>query len=509
MAQASRRRTVLQIGRVSRREAGEGPTTSGQTRAINPNSITGIGLLGSYGDHSDDEDDEDNLEPAEDEFGATNSHEESSKPSASSTEQHMEIDAKLADFFKEIESIDADTTSTVNDGTTNSQVEEAVSSTTEDERPLVYPAVGYGNSEGADYSGSGANTYPWQACLDEATNCYYYWNMETNEVQWHPPEQFLSAAPEVVTTSDDKLDVPGQGEEEGVQKYQDDEDDSKAKATENQERPSEDGSEPDSKEENSKENSDEDPDSFQVVDSWEDQDTDSNEPKEEENSAVLRSDKVDDDEEEEVPAKKPKLEQAVEDDSDDDFAVQLLEDTYDKGKRDILVEESMDMSDEEAKKGNDDNKEEKPLLPPEVFEHLKAAPAEDKNGEKSQTAAYEKKMYNKEEEDQRSQILELASVLCNKLDFLEVSREGVSNLKILLIEMETRISDWREGALDSRHLVHKLCEADTQLKQYEESAAPPGWSCHWDRYCISLVFYQGGVCGLLEGQAWIPNELLS
>lgn len=53
--------------------------------------------------------------------------------------------------------------------------------------------------------------------------------METNEVQWHPPEQFLSAAPEVVTTSDDKLDVPVQGEEEGIQNYQDDEDDSKAK----------------------------------------------------------------------------------------------------------------------------------------------------------------------------------------------------------------------------------------------------------------------------------------
>lgn len=51
--------------------------------------------------------------------------------------------------------MDADTTSTVNDGTTNSQAEEAVSSTTEDERPMVYPAEGYGNSEGADYNGSG------------------------------------------------------------------------------------------------------------------------------------------------------------------------------------------------------------------------------------------------------------------------------------------------------------------------------------------------------------------
>lgn len=47
--------------------------------------------------------------------------------------------------------------------------------------------------------------YPWQACLDEATNCYYYWNMETNEVQWHPPEQLSSAAPDTQTTDDEHL----------------------------------------------------------------------------------------------------------------------------------------------------------------------------------------------------------------------------------------------------------------------------------------------------------------
>ena len=47
--------------------------------------------------------------------------------------------------------------------------------------------------------------YPWQACLDEATNCYYYWNMVTNEVQWHPPEQLLSAAPDTQTADDDQL----------------------------------------------------------------------------------------------------------------------------------------------------------------------------------------------------------------------------------------------------------------------------------------------------------------
>ena len=54
--------------------------------------------------------------------------------------------------------------------------------------------------------------------------------METNEVQWHPPEQFLSAAPEVQTTSDDKVHVPGhEGEKEGEQHRQDDEENSEAK----------------------------------------------------------------------------------------------------------------------------------------------------------------------------------------------------------------------------------------------------------------------------------------
>lgn len=61
----------------------------------------------------------------------------------------------LLSFLQEIESIDADTTSTVNDGITNSQAEEAVSSTTEDEHPMMYPAEGYDNSEGADYNKSG------------------------------------------------------------------------------------------------------------------------------------------------------------------------------------------------------------------------------------------------------------------------------------------------------------------------------------------------------------------
>ena len=36
------------------------------------------------------------------------------------------------------------------------------------------------------------------------------------------------------------------------------------------------------------------------------------------------------------------------------------------------------------------------------------------------------------------------------------------------------------------YMVKKLREAAQELEKYEQSAVPKGWSCHWDRYCISL-----------------------
>jgi len=30
----------------------------------------------------------------------------------------------------------------------------------------------------------------WQQCLDDETQCYYYWNYDTNEVTWDIPAEF-------------------------------------------------------------------------------------------------------------------------------------------------------------------------------------------------------------------------------------------------------------------------------------------------------------------------------
>ena len=56
--------------------------------------------------------------------------------------------------------MDADTTSTVDDGMVDRQIEEAVSSTTEDERPVMSAAEGSDALVDADYNG---NEGTWQS----------------------------------------------------------------------------------------------------------------------------------------------------------------------------------------------------------------------------------------------------------------------------------------------------------------------------------------------------------
>ncbi|XP_068116215.1 formin-binding protein 4 [Hyperolius riggenbachi] len=91
------------------------------------------------------------------------------------------------------------------------------------------------------------------------------------------------------------------------------------------------------------------------------------------------------------------------------------------------------------------------------------------------------KLLEEEDDDLKFQIGELANNLVNKLEFLGINRQSVSNFHLLLFQTETRISDWREGALSGTYLKRKLQDASEQIKQYEINATPKGWACHWDR----------------------------
>lgn len=94
-----------------------------------------------------------------------------------------------------------------------------------------------------------------------------------------------------------------------------------------------------------------------------------------------------------------------------------------------------------------------------------------------------------EEQDLKFQIGELANTLMSKFEFLGINRQSISNFHVLLLQTETRIADWREGALNGNYLKRKLQDAAEQLKQYEINATPKGWSCHWDRYALFSPFH--------------------
>ncbi|XP_064599857.1 formin-binding protein 4-like [Liolophura sinensis] len=91
-------------------------------------------------------------------------------------------------------------------------------------------------------------------------------------------------------------------------------------------------------------------------------------------------------------------------------------------------------------------------------------------------------------------IVEISETVFGKLQFLEIVKEGLSGLQMLLISLETRIQDWEAGGLSNQYLLKKLQDASDQLLKYEDSAAPPGWSTHWNRN-YRRYFYTNVVTG--------------
>ncbi|KAJ8272179.1 hypothetical protein COCON_G00110380 [Conger conger] len=82
--------------------------------------------------------------------------------------------------------------------------------------------------------------------------------------------------------------------------------------------------------------------------------------------------------------------------------------------------------------------------------------------------------------DLKFQIGELANTLTSKMEFLGINKKAISNFQLLLLQTETRIADWREGALNGSYLRRRLQEAAEHIKHYELNAAPKGWCCRWD-----------------------------
>ncbi|XP_027029107.1 formin-binding protein 4 isoform X1 [Tachysurus fulvidraco] len=111
--------------------------------------------------------------------------------------------------------------------------------------------------------------------------------------------------------------------------------------------------------------------------------------------------------------------------------------------------------------------------------------AHSKTAEKQEDKKEQEKTVPKPQEedpaDLKFQIGELANTLTSKMEFLGIDKKTISNFQLLLLQTETRIADWREGALNGNYLRRRLQEAAEHIKHYELNATPKGWSCHWDR----------------------------
>ena len=80
----------------------------------------------------------------------------------------------------------------------------------------------------------------------------------------------------------------------------------------------------------------------------------------------------------------------------------------------------------------------------------------------------------------RPLIQQLTAEAEHKLEFLGINLQQINQLQCMLIQLETRVSDWRAGYLPSEYTLTRLQEYTRMLREYEQSAAPVGWGCSWD-----------------------------
>ncbi|XP_067833613.1 formin-binding protein 4-like isoform X1 [Heptranchias perlo] len=572
--QQSRRRPILQLESGHRKEergsgsedeqedgsdqlfvnSSSSSTNNGTAKESAVRSTGGLGLLGAYTD-SEDEDSPD-AEPQETEPLP-------SKPG--------DIDSTLANFMAEIDAI-----------TAPGPVSESIAAPSDSPVPAPTPprpepkpvpnaqkpanshngnevnAMVEGGNMAADwhydtqYSLAGANVEmgDWQEVWDENTGCYYYWNVQTNEVTWELP-QYLAAQLQGLHYQDSSAALSAGEVESSYQHtgiYHHDQTVAKpggrnlkkkevnesvlALASEKEERSGvaasllaplipEEVKKAEEKwrkkvicQEEREEQEDEEDDgggnsSVQVEEA----------PQEDRQSLNLSQESAEDEEEEGVEKeeeeeytrelelvlerKKAELRALEEGDASlagssprSDCSQTLVQEgqvsesskhVNRKGKWQALART---FSPESAGRASDnlerdtapegahsaETAPEKPSIDPEESDM-------DLDGSvEKQTAAPK---FPPEEKDDRGelkfQIAELANTLSSKLEFLGISRQSISNFHFLLLQIETRISDWREGALNGQYLKRKLQEADLQIKHYESNASPKGWSCHWDR----------------------------
>eukprot|EP00794_Sanderia_malayensis_P018069 gene18069-19878_t len=167
MESVGKRRQMIQLDGVNRRSVISTDGNTGIQQSLKATKVSGIGLLGAYDEDSDDD------------SGCQSPFAGPVMAKASEPVREVKMEDELAGFLAEINAISEQPTS-------NTQQQQSQTKTT--------PVAEAYNPEAFDpYTQSHLLPEPWQAVHDESSGYHYYWNCETNEVQWIPPPALVKS----------------------------------------------------------------------------------------------------------------------------------------------------------------------------------------------------------------------------------------------------------------------------------------------------------------------------
>ncbi|XP_058796412.1 formin-binding protein 4-like [Phymastichus coffea] len=106
-----------------------------------------------------------------------------------------------------------------------------------------------------------------------------------------------------------------------------------------------------------------------------------------------------------------------------------------------------------------------------------SAPTEDTNYNNSNSVAKTKEITEADKIAMREQ----TGPIMEKLKFLSEGSPAASAVQIMAIQIQTLLAAWESGSLSESYLRNWLTGTGCELTRLEQTAAPPGWECQWDR----------------------------
>ncbi|XP_051156262.1 formin-binding protein 4-like isoform X2 [Leptopilina boulardi] len=97
----------------------------------------------------------------------------------------------------------------------------------------------------------------------------------------------------------------------------------------------------------------------------------------------------------------------------------------------------------------------------------------------------------------------LTEMISEKLKFLSEGCQMASAVQIMAIQLQTLLEAWESGDLKQTYLHQWLTTTGRELSRLEQTAAPPGWECQWDR-SHKRYYYRNAATGAAQ---WTYPEM--